>query len=102
MASAVAEVWYTILVEVNFTLVTPYYYELSLPARCAVDEKIIMFNLDITTNPSPPLIPEKKSRMQRYRKYSPLKAEICSIFLIVHPATLNNHKDNSDHTYCQL
>lgn len=90
MASAVAEVWYTILVEVNFTLVTPYYYELSLPARCAVDEKIIMFNLDITTTP-PPLIPEKKSRMQRYRKYSPLKAEICSIFLIVHPATLNNH-----------
>lgn len=98
MASAVAEVWYTILVEVNFTLVTPYYYELSLPARCAVDEKIIMFNLDITTT----LIPEKKSRMPRYRKYSPLKAEICSIFLIVHPATLNNHKDNSDHTDCQL
>lgn len=55
MASAVAEVWYTILVEVNFTLVTPYYYELSLPARCAVDEKIIMFNLDITTPPPPPL-----------------------------------------------
>lgn len=54
MASAVAEVWYTILVEVYFTLVTPYYYELSLPARCTVDEKIIMFNLDITTN-LPPL-----------------------------------------------
>lgn len=40
MASAVAEVWYTILVEVNFTLVTPYYYELSLPARCAVDNYV--------------------------------------------------------------
>lgn len=53
MASAVAEVWYTILVEGNFTLVTPYYHELSLPVRCAVDEKIIMFNLDITTNPPP-------------------------------------------------
>lgn len=49
MASAVAEVWYTILVEVYFTLVTPYYYELSLPVRCAVDEKIIMFTLDMTT-----------------------------------------------------
>lgn len=50
MASAVADVWYTILVEVNFTLVTPYYYhELSLPAICAVDEKIIMFTLDMTT-----------------------------------------------------
>lgn len=60
MASAVAEVWYTILVEVNFTLVTPYYHELSLPVRCAVDEKIIMFNLDITTNPSPPLEYQKR------------------------------------------
>lgn len=60
MASAVAEVWYTILVEVNFTLVTPYYYELSLPARCAVDEKIIMFNLDITTNPPPPFNTRKE------------------------------------------
>lgn len=89
MASAVAEVWYTILVEFNFTLVTPYYHELSLPVRCAVDEKIIMFTLDMTTKAPPPLlIPEKKSSMQRYKKYSPLKAEICSIFLIVHPLTL--------------
>lgn len=90
MASAVAEVWYTILVEVNFTLVTPYYYELSLPARCAVDEKIIMFNLDITTTPLP-FNTRKEEPYARYRKYSPLKADICSIFLIVHPATLNNH-----------
>lgn len=53
MASAVAEVWYTILVEGNFTLVTPYYHELSLPVRCAVDEKIIMFTLDMTTKAPP-------------------------------------------------
>lgn len=47
MVLVVVEVWYIILVEVYFILVIFYYYELFLFVRCVVDEKIIMFNLDI-------------------------------------------------------
>lgn len=99
MVLVVVEVWYIILVEVNFILVIFYYYELFLFVRCVVDEKIIMFNLDIIIIFFF-LILEKKSCMLRYRKYLFLKVEICLIFFIVYLVILNNYKDNFDYIDC--